>query len=127
MDEQPIGLSKPIVIKMKKKKNRKYSRGLRDLQVTGRRLSKVSSHVARSVSEGFDAYRKASKKSARKKRDGALRDLSLNLAKGLSRSLRESSRIPVDLAKAVDTRGSRRLARRQIRNMARFNRLLRIR
>jgi hypothetical protein len=127
MEQEPLDLSKPIVIKVKKQKKKKYSSGLKDVQVIGRRMSKVSSSMARSFSEGIDTYRKASNKSARKRRDGALRDLSINVAKGFSRALRESSDIPFDLAKSFVTRGSRRTTRRQIRAISRFNRILRIR
>jgi hypothetical protein len=127
MEQQMIDLSKPIILKTKKQKKKKYSSGLKDVQVVGRRMSKIAADVARSMSEGVDAYRKASDKSARKKRDGALRDLNLNVAKGVSRALRESSDIPFDLAKSMTTRGSRRMARRQIRAISRIGRVLRIR
>lgn len=127
MEQQTIDLSKPIILKTKKQKKKKYSSGLKDVQVVGRRMSKIAADVARSMSEGVDAYRKASDKSARKKRDGALRDLNLNVAKGVSRALRESSDIPFDLAKSMTTRGSRRMARRQIRAISRIGRVLRIR
>ena len=118
---------KPIVIKTKKKKKFKYSRGLKDLQKSSRSTAKISSRLARSVSKGMDEYRKASDKSARKKRDGAIRDFGVNMAKGFSKSLRESSRMPYDLARAMDQRGSRRIVRRQIRAASRMARLLRIR
>jgi hypothetical protein len=125
--EEQLNLTKPILLNLKKKKKRKYSPGLKELQISERRTAATSSRMMRSITKGFDAYRKASDKSARKKRDGALLDMNRNLAKGLSRSLRETSRIPIDLAKAVDTRGSRRSARRQVRSLSRLNRLLRIR
>jgi Family of unknown function (DUF6312) len=127
MEQQSFDLSKPIVIKTKKQKKKKYSSGLKDVQVIGRRMSKISSDIAHSMSEGVDSYRKASDKSARKKRDGALRDINLNVAKAVSRALRESSDIPFDLAKSLTTRGSRRSARRQIRAISRISRILRIR
>lgn len=127
MQEPIFDLTRPIVIRGKKGKKRKYSRGLRDLQITGRRMSKISSRMVRSVSKGMDAYRSASDKSARKKRDGALLDFNRNAAKGITRALRESSRIPFDLAKSMDTRGRRRAARRQTRALARFSRALGIR
>ena len=125
--EQPLELGKPIVINVKKKKKRRYSRGLKGMQVAGRRESRVSSRMVRAVSKGMDTYRKASDKSARRKRDGAIRDFGRNAAKGLSRSLRASSGLPLDLAKALDTGGSRRLVRRQIRAASRFSRILRFR
>jgi hypothetical protein len=124
---QGVTTLEPIVIKTKKKKKYKYSRGLRDLQKSGRSVSKVSSRLARSVSKGMDAYRKASDKSARKKRDGAIRDFGLNMAKGVSKTLRESSRTPYDLARAMSQRGSRRLIRRQVRAASRMARLFRLR
>src|SRR6266536_3538316 len=82
---QPIGIGRPIVVKSKKKKKYRYSRGLKDLQRTGRSMTKVSSRLSRAVSKGVDTYRKSADKSARKKRDGAIRDFGLNAAKGLSK------------------------------------------
>jgi len=124
---QKLPTWKPIVIKSKKKKKYKYSRGLKDLQKTSRGVAKASARLARSTWKGMDAFRKANDKSARKKRDGAIRDFGLNVAKGFSKSLRASSRVPYDLAQAVDQRGSRRMLRRQIRSASRLARLLRIR
>ena len=128
MDEQQqpvlLDLSEPLVINVKKKKKRKYSRGLRDLQSVGQRMTKVSSRVARAVSKGVSSYRKASDKSSRKKRDGALRDFNVNIAKSFSRSLRESSRIPLDIAKSFSTRGTRKAMRRQLRGTSRLVRVL---
>jgi hypothetical protein len=121
---QLLDTTRPIVIGARKKKKRKYSRGLRDLQVSGRRMTKVSGTVTRAVSKGLRAYRKASDKSARKKRDGAIRDFGLNAAKGASKLLRSSSSVPYDLARAMNRRGLRRSMRRQVRAAARFNRLL---
>ncbi len=115
---------KPIVVDTKKKKKKKYSKGLKDLQVSARRVSAVSNDVTRSVAKGIKAYRKASDKSAEKKRDGALRDMGLNVAKGLGKSLRAASDIPSDLAKAMDTRGMRRSRRRQAKALARLGRIV---
>ena len=122
--------TQPIVISTKdKKKKRKYSRGLKEVQQNGRSLAKVSDDLARSLAKGVRTFRKASDKSARKKRDGAMKDLGLNLAKGLSKSLRASSAVPEDLARAMTGSGSvRRRQRKQIRLAARLNRrLLRLR
>ncbi len=124
---QSLSTMKPVVIQSKKKKKYRYSRGLKDLQKSNRSIAKVSSRLARSVSRGMDAYRKASDKSARKKRDGAIRDFNLNMAKGLSKTLRESSRVPYDLAQATNQQAARRQVRRQIRTASRVARLLRIR
>jgi hypothetical protein len=56
-----------------------------------------------------------------------MRDFGLNVAKGMSKSLRESSRTPYDIAQALNGRSSRRLIRRQVRATARMARLFRVR
>ena len=128
METQPIDLTKPLVIDVKKsKKKRKYSKGLKEVQVAGRRMTRTSSRMINAVSKGMGAFRKASDKSARRKRDGVIRDFGVNSAKGLGRSLRESSRVPLELAKAMDNRVSRRFVRLQLRAASRFSRVLRLR
>lgn len=123
MDDQQPTL-RPIVLKLKKKKKRKYSRGLADLQRAGRGFTKISMRMSRSAFKGMDEFRKASDKSARKKRDGALRDLGVNMGKAASKSLRASSRIPRDFGKILHTRSMRRGVRRQIRIASRLNRMI---
>lgn len=124
-DEQPIDLTQPLVIEIKKKKKRKYSRGLEDMQVAGQRTSKIAARVIRSVSKGYDKFLEATDESALKRRDGALLDLDRNLAKGLSRSLKSASDIPLDLVEIWDTKKSRKARRRQTRVVARLLRILR--
>ena len=120
--------SRPIFIKVKdKKKKRKYSRGLGDLQRAGRRLTRVSLSVSEAMFRGGKTFRKASNKSSLKKRDGALRDLGLNLGKAMSKTIKVSSSVPADMARAVYVRSTRRSIRRQIRAAARFNRIFRLR
>ena len=119
---------KPIVIDLKKKKKkRKYSRGLKDFQRSGRSMTKISSRLTRAVAQGVDTFAKASDKSAGKKRDGAMRDFGLNMAKGFSKTLRKSSRTPLDLAKALDRGSLRRSRRRSIKVTSRMARAMRLR
>jgi hypothetical protein len=120
-------LQRPIVMKPKKQKKRRYSRGLGDLQKTARGFSKLSARSARSVAKGFDTFYTASDSSAQKKRDGALRDLGKNLGKAASKSLKTSSRIPNDVGKILNTRSARRTIRRQIRLAAIVNKRFGIR
>ena len=47
-DPPLIDLNKPTVISVKKKKKRKYSRGLKDFQVAGRRSSAPVGRVTNS-------------------------------------------------------------------------------
>jgi hypothetical protein len=73
-------------------------------------------------------YVRESDKSARKRRDGAIRDLDVNLADALSATLRQVSRTPVDIARTLRPRSTRRALRRSLKRAARFNRrLLRLR
>lgn len=115
---------RPIVISTKKKKKRKYSRGLRDIQVSGIRIMKIADGLAGSTAKGIQTFRKANKKSAGKKRNGMLKDMGVNLGKAISKSLRASSDVPSDIAKAFNTRGTRRQMRRQLRAAAKINRQL---
>jgi transketolase len=111
---------KPIVLnyKPKKKKQKRYSKGLGDFQQVEGRLSRINRRVAKAMAEGASTYEKERKKSAGKKKDGAIRDLVPNLAEALSASLRETSSVPADVAAAVNTKGTRRLLRNQLRMVA---------
>jgi len=95
----------------KKRKKRKTSRGLRELQRLERRLSKAAHRSAHAVERGVAEYRRRRDRSAGKKRDGALWDMPRNSAEALATSLREASRVPVDLVRAVDTKTARRALR----------------
>lgn len=116
----------PIVLKGKRKK-RKYSRGLRDIQTFERRMSKSNEKMAKAVVKGWKEYRKSADKSSRKRRDGVLVDMNVNMARGFSRMLEESSGLPLQWARAGQTRGFRKATRRQLRTFARVNRLMRLR
>ena len=94
-----------------RKKKRKTSRRLRDLQRMERGLSKAAHRMIKAVEIGIDTYRRKSDDSARKRRDGALWDLPLNTAEGVAETLREASRVPVDVMRAVDTPTMRRAVR----------------
>lgn len=94
-----------------KKKKRKTTRGLRDVQTVARRMTKTGHRLARAVEQGIATYRERSEASAEEKRDGALRDLPRNAAEGVSVTLRKASRLPVDLVDAVDVPTTRRLVR----------------
>ncbi len=96
------------VIESKKKKRRKISRELRDLETAERYLGRAAQRTARAMADGLDTYQRRRRRSARRKRDGALRDLPRNAAQGMAETLRVGSRVPVDLARAVDTPTVRR-------------------
>ena len=94
--------------KKKGKKKRKYSRDLKKAQIAGRRGLKGTNRIVRAVSKGLALFRKRSNKSSRKKRDGMLRDLTLNVGRGAGRTLRVSSMAPLQLAKAIQGKGLRK-------------------
>jgi Family of unknown function (DUF6312) len=87
----------------KKRKKRKYSSGLKDIQQFERGLSRASQRLSRAVTDGLRTYRRRRDKSARKKKDGAIRDAVENWSKGLSRTIRVSSDAPYDVGKKVNT------------------------
>jgi len=98
-----------------KKKKRKVSRDLGALQEAERAASKAANRVAQAVEKGIAAYREERDRSARKKRDGALRDLAANAAHGVAETLREAGKAPADLAGALDSRHVRKMMRRGVR------------
>ena len=124
---QPDSWPKPIYIRLKKSgTKRRYSKGLEGVQRTGRHLAKASSRMARATASGMTTFQKSADKSAFKKKDGALRDFSVNVGKALRTSLRKSSRIPLDVARAFDTPQTRRAAKRQLRFASGLGRLFRV-
>ncbi len=96
------------VIERKKKPRRKVSRELRDVEQMERHLSRAAQRAARAVAEGLGVYRRRRRRSAERKRDGALRDLPRNAAEGTAETIRLMSRVPIDLARAADTPTARR-------------------
>lgn len=112
---------RPLVLeyksKKKKKKNR-YSGGLEDVQEFEAGISRAVRQAAQAVAKGTDRYEKARKKSARKKKDGAIRDFIPNMGEALSESLREASDIPAEVADALNTKSTRRRVRRRIRDVS---------
>lgn len=106
--------AQPVPEKAEKaeKKKRKYSKQLKGLQQFERGLSKAMNRIASSVDEGLRVWRKSSDKSARKKRDGAIRDALKNYARAAGKQVRIASWATIDLAKAVPHLRPRRLLAR---------------
>jgi transketolase len=111
---------RPIVLdyKPEKKKNKRYSKGLEDVQRTEGRLSRINKRVAEAFAKGASTYEKERKKSAGKKKDGAIREFVPNVGEAVSASLQEISSVPADVATAVNSKGSRRMLRNQLRLVA---------
>ena len=115
------GKTKPIVLtlKNKKKSKRRYSRDLEEIQRMERHLTRSTYRMAKAAEEGISYYRKLNRKSAKKKRDGVIRDFVPNTGLAMSRAMREASPIPYDFARALDTKQNRQRLRRQLRSLSR--------
>ena len=114
---------KPIVLNLKKKKKRRYSKGLAEIQEMEQHLTRASHRMARGVEKGITNYRLKSIKSAKKKRNGAIRDFIPNSGIAMTYTLKEVSAVPHDIARALNTKPMRKRIRRQLRG---FRRTLRI-
>jgi len=121
---------KPIVLKLKKRKSRnkkyRYSKGMRDVQKAEGRLARVTKKAARSAYKGASEYDKQRRKSASKKRDGAVRDFLPNVGLAMSEAIGEASDIPTDVARMLNTKTSRRMLRNQLRIVSSPVRLFRL-
>lgn len=121
-------LHEPVVInlKQKKKRKRRYSKELEEIQQMERHLTRSTHRMAQAIEQGLAAYRKRSDRSARKKKDGAILNFIPDSAWAMSRALEEASPIPYDIARAMSTKRSRQRLRRQLRMATRTLRTLRL-
>ena len=117
-------LNPPIVIKRRKKKRRKKKRlrtpGLRETLRAEQHLAKAMHRTAASVDQGMAAYRKARKKSARKKPERVILDFIPNTMIGTAKMSRGLSKVPVDLIKAFYSRRTNRMMRRSLQSGTRL-------
>jgi hypothetical protein len=109
------GLVYNVNYKKGKRKKRKYSSGLKEVQKAELGFVKASQRLSRAAERGLRTYRKRRDKSARRKKDGAIRDALENWSRGLGRALRVGSNAPYDFAKEVNTRRFSRQLRDTIR------------
>lgn len=103
----------PVITRRKKKKKRKrkYTRGTKDLQRFGDGLTKGAWRVGRAVERGIDDFYKRSRKSSRRRRDGAVRDIWKNSAKGYDSAFRQLGKAPYDVARMLPGRSIWRATR----------------
>ena len=91
--------SAPVILKPKKKK--KYSRNRRTIQELEVGLTDSARRLSKAVKDGLDTYIDERDKSARKKRDGAIRDLLRNQSKAMRKGLTVAAEAPADFMDAV--------------------------
>ncbi len=108
----PIILGQPLVLRRrKKKKKRKYTRGTKDLQRVTEGASRASWRLGKAASDGFRIFYRRSRRSSRKRRDGAYRDLLKNSSKAIDKTFRVAGRAPYDVVKKLNTRDLWRASR----------------
>ncbi|MBV8859362.1 MAG: hypothetical protein JOZ02_20690 [Acidobacteria bacterium] len=119
-----IVLGEPIVIRVKKDGKRKKMKGS---SRTSRRLanfelqfSKAARRISKGCENGWDEYLNQRRKSQRNRRDGALVDYYVNMAKGASRAISEGSPALTDIAKAFNSKRLRKQIRKALRPLPMF-------
>ena len=113
---QVVYEGEPVVVtvgkKSKKRKGRRYSSRLDEIQRLERGSSKAARRLAKAVDRGLGVWAKNRNKSALKKRDGAVRDSLRNCSKAIRRTMIVASEAPADVVDAVaNLKTSKRLFR----------------
>lgn len=111
---------RPTVFNVKKRGKRRYSKELKGAQIAMRDLTRLSTRIASAVADGMREFRKRESRSSFQKKDGALRDVLKNSARGLRKTLRGASEAPLDLARAVHPGRARKRLRRLRRRLFRW-------
>ena len=104
-----------VITETVKKKKKRYSRNLRGVQGLERGIARSLETVSEGVARMYKVYNKEREKSARKKKDGALRDGLENWAKAMSKGLRVAGDAPYNFVKAVNKGGGSKQVRKTIR------------
>jgi len=104
----------------KKGKRKRRSRGLRNLDTALNRLTRSGKKLAGAVDDGFKTYRDERKKSARKKKDGAILDLVNNVADGVAKAQEKSGGATKDLLTVFCTKRTKKRVRRAAKNIGAF-------
>lgn len=122
--QEPV---RPIVLTLKKKqkKKKRYSKGLEEVQLVERHLTRATHRMARGVEKGIAQYRLKSIKSAKKKKDGAIRDFIPNTGIAMTHAIKEVGPVPQDVARAINTKPMRKRVRRQLGSLRRTLRIWR--
>lgn len=85
-----------IVMGKKKKKKKRYSRGLRTVQELEVASTKTVKRLTKALNKGLGAWDSARDKSAKKKRNGAVKDSLKNSSKGMRKLFVQSAHAPSD-------------------------------
>lgn len=98
-----------------RKKKRRYSAGLGTIQHLERGVTRSLETVSKGAARVFREYSERSDKSARRKRDGALRDGIENWTKALSKGMRIAGDAPYDFVRQVNRGPGSKQIRKTVR------------
>lgn len=95
----------------KKRRKKKYSsKSARDFQEMGNAVSKGAFRMSNAIAVGLDTFYRNQNRSAKRKKDGMVKDVMLNTARGFRDAGAEAARAPYDVYKRVDVwRQARRM------------------
>jgi hypothetical protein len=102
-------LRTPLVYSLKsRKRKKKYTSGTKGFQRLALGLSDALYRSSNSVSRAARTFSKRSNKSARKRRDGLVRDSLRNASRGFANGLTELGEAPYEVARRIPTGQVRR-------------------
>lgn len=109
-----LAFSKPVVLRRKKKKRKrkkKFTRGSKDTQALSHGIVRGASALYEGGYRTFRVLDKKSNKSARKYRDGGIRDLLKNSALAADKGLSTAAKAPYKVLRQVQTKYALRQTR----------------
>jgi hypothetical protein len=120
MENQPVDPQKEQVTATswglpEKKKKRRYSSNAKSVQQFERRVSKSAHRISKAVEKGLQTYLDKRDKSLENLRDGAIIESYVNIAAGVSRGIEDASPALNDLARAINSKRTRRVLRSIVR------------
>jgi len=95
-------------------KKRRYSKGLKGTQTFERRISKSAHRVTKAVEKGVREYLDERNRSSERRKDGALIESYVNVARGVSEGIADASPAITDVAKAINSKRTRKVMRNVI-------------
>ncbi len=105
-------LTAPIVMTLERRskgggkrgRKKRYSRGTKGVQRLLFGVAKASYRATDSLSSGLNTFVKRSNRSARRRKDGYIRDALRNASRGVGRGLSTLGRAPYEIGRRVPTR-----------------------
>lgn len=104
-------LDSPVYFDRRRKKDKRrkrYSKGTKPWQKLLLGASRAAYRTANSFARGFDTFAKRSNRSARRRRDGLVRDALRNASRGFNDASREFGKAPWAVARQIGTKQVRR-------------------